>query len=271
MNKEKQEKKMKLKNLLLLMLVICLSGVLVACGSAANPSNSVNGTSTTNGAQSGTSLSKVNMLLVGTLKLDGTSNEVTAEQAAQLLPLWQAYRALSNSQTAAEAEVESLLNQIESTMTPDQVKAIQDMNLTSTDMADLMQSMGGFGPQGTPDPKATPGANFQQGGMMFQGGGPPEGFSSSGNGNSSGSGSRPNPPAGGMVIQAGPGGGDAGSAAGLSGAPMTQGTQDPSMQATAQARFSTQASQVNPMLLNVLISKLEAKTGGNQPTATPTQ
>ncbi len=64
-------------------------------------------------------------------------------------------------------------------------------------------------------------------------------------------------------------GGDAGSAAGLSGGSMAQGTQSPSMQATAQARFSTQASQVNPMLLNLLITKLQAMTGTSQPTPTP--
>jgi hypothetical protein len=62
-----------------------------------------------------------------------------------------------------------------------------------------------------------------------------------------------------MVIMGGPGG-DAGSAAGLGGGPMTQGTPDPSMQATAQARFSTQASQVNPFLLEMLINKLQEKT-----------
>jgi hypothetical protein len=41
---------------------------------------------------------------------------------------------------------------------------------------------------------------------------------------------------------------------------MVQGTPDPSMQATAQARFGTMANQVNTMLLEVLITKLEAKT-----------
>ena len=66
-------------------------------------------------------------------------------------------------------------------------------------------------------------------------------------------------PSGGVVLQGGPGG-DAGSDAGLGIGPMTQGTPDPSMQATAQARFSTQANQVNSILLDVLITKLEAKT-----------
>lgn len=258
---------MKLKTSIIIVLSILLIGSLAACGSSANASNSADSTSATNSAQSGTSLSRVNTLLVGTLKLEDTNNAVTAGQAAKLLPLWQAYLSLSNSQTSAEAEVDGLLKQIENTMTSDQVKAIQEMNLTSTDMMDLMQSMGGFGPLGTPDPKSTPGGDFPSGGFFTQGGEPPEGFNGSGNGGQSG-GSRPNPPSGGFIISGGPGG-DAGSAAGLSGGPVTQGTPDPSMQATAQARFSTQASQVNPMLLQVLISKLEAKTGVNQPTPTP--
>ena len=87
--------------------------------------------------------------------------------------LWQAYRSLSSSQTAAEAEVDALLKQIQSAMTTEQVTAIQDMNLTSTEMMTLMQSMGGgMGPQGTPDPQRTPGADFPSGG--FQGGDPPD-------------------------------------------------------------------------------------------------
>ncbi len=59
-----------------------------------------------------------------------------------------------------------------------------------------------------------------------------------------------------MIFEGGPGmGGNSGVSR-----QMLQGTPDPSMQATAQARFSTQASQVNPMLLRVSISKLEAMT-----------
>jgi len=54
-------------------------------------------------------------------------------------------------------------------------------------------------------------------------------------------------------------GGDASSAAGLGSGPMVQGTQDPSMQSTAQARFSTQASKVNTILLDVLINKMQSE------------
>ena len=66
------------------------------------------------------------------------------------------------------------------------------------------------------------------------------------------------PGGGGVVIQGGPGAGNdaGGSVAGQ----MLQGIPDPSMQATAQARFTTQASQANMMLLRVLISKLESTT-----------
>jgi hypothetical protein len=118
----------------------------------------------------------------------------------------------------------------------------------------------GMGSQGTPNPQSTPGVDFPSGG--FQDGNPPGG-SASGPSSGSNNGTTRNfpsggPPSGGGVM-VGPGG-DAGSAAGLGGGPSMQGTQDPSMQATAQARFSTQASRVNTILLDVLISKLEAKT-----------
>ena len=202
----------------------------------------------------------MNILLVGTLKLEGTDNALTADEAAQLLPLWQAYKSLSTSQTAAEAEVDGLLKQIESTMTTAQMDAIKAMNLTNTDMMDLMQSMGGMGPQGTPDPQGTPSFNNSEG--IPSGDFPSDGpsFSTGGNSGSS-SGGRPSdggpmPGGGPLVIQGGPGMGDAGSAAGLGGGQMLQGTPDPTM----QARFITQASQVNTMLLNVLINKLETLT-----------
>ncbi len=249
---------MKPRTRLLLGLLIWLSLILAGCGSS-NQGNS-SGSTGNNSSQDSANLSQVNMLLVGTLKLEDTEKAVTKDEASQLLTLWQAYSTLSTSQTAAEAEVEGLLKQIESTMTADQVQAIKDMNLTSTDMMALMQTLGvAMGARGTPNPQATPGASFP-GGMIMQGnppddaeGGPPDGST----GGTTRSFRHGGPPGGGLVI-----GGDAGSSAGLGGGQMLQGTPDPSMQATAQARFSTQASQVNIMLLEVLINKLEAKAAG---------
>jgi hypothetical protein len=256
---------MRHKNILLILLISLWAIVLAACSGSSSQGTSTANSTGTEADQAGTSLSQVNLLLVGTLKLEDTPQAVTPDEAANLLTLWQAYRSLSNSQTAAEAEVDALLIQIQSTMTSDQVQAIEAMNLTSTDMMNLMQSMGaGIGPQGTPDPKSTPDFNMPGGGFTFDN--PPSGSTGSPP-SGTGSGTIRNPLSGGpmqggdggVVIM---GGGDAGSAAGLGGGPMLQGTQDPSMQATAQARFSTRASQVNTILLDMLITKLEGKTTG---------
>ncbi len=234
---------MKRENLYWLVFIMTLSVIVAACSGTSNYPSSTTGTTSTTGAQSETRLSKVNVLLLGTLKLEGTDQAMTTDEAAKLLPLWQAYRSLSTSQTAAEVEVDALLNQIESTMTTEQVQMIKDMNLASSDMMELMQSMGGeMGPQKTPDPRSTPGAGYNSGNLQFIN--PPDGSAGS-------------PPSGGGEV-IGPGG-DLGSATGLGGGPMTQGTPDPSMQATAQARFSTQASKVNTILLDVLINKLQSK------------
>jgi hypothetical protein len=254
-----------MKKYFLLLISICLILVLVmtACTSTSGQTVSDTTTSGSSDPQGNSALSQVNMLLVGTLKLEDTGQSVTADEAATLLPLWQAYRSLSISQTSAEAEVEALLNQIQSTMTADQVQTITAMNLTATDMIDLMQSMGGVRMgRGTPDPQSTPGFDIPSGG--FEGSVPPSGdFQIGAGGPPSGSteGSTRNlPSGGGMVITGGGPGGDAAGDAGLGGGQMIQGTPDPSMQATAQARFSTQANQVNSILLDVLIGKLQAKT-----------
>ncbi|MCZ7670912.1 MAG: hypothetical protein M5U34_29090 [Chloroflexi bacterium] len=50
--------------------------------------------------------------------------------AAELLPLWRAMQSLSNSETAADAEVTAVLNQIQDTLSADQVAAIAAMQLT---------------------------------------------------------------------------------------------------------------------------------------------
>ena len=54
-------------------------------------------------------------LAVGTLMLEETPQAVTAEQARELLPLWQMLRTLQQSDTAAQAEIEAVLNQIQET------------------------------------------------------------------------------------------------------------------------------------------------------------
>jgi hypothetical protein len=67
-------------------------------------------------------------MLLGTFKLEGTDQAVTAEQASTLLPLWKAYRTMIADDTAASNEISSLTTQIHDSMTADQLSAIEDMN-----------------------------------------------------------------------------------------------------------------------------------------------
>ena len=75
-----------------------------------------------------------NQLALGTMELNQTALAVTPEQAQTLIPLWQALRGTQQSGGEASAEVNALLTQIESTLTPEQLKAIADMQLTFEDM-----------------------------------------------------------------------------------------------------------------------------------------
>ena len=81
-------------------------------------------------------------LLIGTLKLEGADLAVTPEQASELLVLWQASSALSRSGTGATEEVTAVLNQIEGAMTPQQITAIAEMQLTRENIQTMAQELG---------------------------------------------------------------------------------------------------------------------------------
>jgi hypothetical protein len=124
-----------------------------------------------------TSLPLAMQLVVGTFKLEKTANAVTADQAVKLLPLWQVYKDLSVSTSAAQEEINALADQIQGTMTPEQVQAISDMKLTRRDISQIMQDLGVESANrpnasGTPRPNGGQGGNFPGGGP---GGGPPGG------------------------------------------------------------------------------------------------
>ncbi len=138
--------------------------------------------STTSGPQGGApnngKLNPMSELLVGTLKLDGTPNAVTKQQAAELLPMWQVYQQIITSDTAAQAEIDGLTQQISDTMTADQRKAISDMKLSQSDIFAFMQQQGGgMQANGTPSAsRTTTGQNNNQGGFPGgPGGGMPPG------------------------------------------------------------------------------------------------
>ena len=88
-----------------------------------------------------TDLPIATQLAVGTLKLAGTDQAVTSDQAKELVVYWEAYRDLSQSQTAAQAEIDGLVAQIQETMTTDQIQAIAEMNISQKDVFASVQGV----------------------------------------------------------------------------------------------------------------------------------
>jgi hypothetical protein len=120
------EKETKMKKWMIVTIVIGLVLALTACGSSQ---------SSTAAATPSTALSLEGQLLVGTLKLESTSQAVSADQAGQLLPLWETLQSLASSGTAASQEVDAVVSQIESTMSAQQISSITAMDLTQQDLA----------------------------------------------------------------------------------------------------------------------------------------
>jgi hypothetical protein len=81
-------------------------------------------------------------LLVGTFRLEGQPQAITAEQADELALLWRGYRALSQSDATSQQELASLQAQLEAAMTSEQLAAIQAMRLTAEDLTALMADQG---------------------------------------------------------------------------------------------------------------------------------
>lgn len=110
--------------------LLLLTIILTACSSAST-GTALNSTSA--------DLSIEAQLAVGTLKLAGTDQDITAEQAKNLMLYWQVYQELGESDTAAQAEVDGLVAQIQETMTADQMQAIAAMQITQQDVFTSMQ------------------------------------------------------------------------------------------------------------------------------------
>jgi len=255
---------MKIKTLLLLSTSVILALVLGACGGSAGGTTSDTGSN--NASAQGISGDDTSSeagsqpiagegfqgempistrLGFGTLLLEDTENAVDPAQAAELLPLWKAAKSLSESDTVAEVEMEAIFNQIQDTMSPDQLSAISEMQFTGDDMAQLLEDLGisfGFGGGGfenlTPEMQATAEA-ARASGEGFPGGGfPGAGFPGGGQG-----------PGGGL----GPGGG----------AGFDPGNLTAEQQATMEARRAERGGAVNRMALvfvDPLIQLLEERS-----------
>ncbi|MFA9403805.1 MAG: hypothetical protein ACERKX_06070 [Anaerolineales bacterium] len=124
-------------------------------------------------------LPQVALIPIGTMMLEDTEFAVSADQAAELLPLWKMYRSLVESDTAASLEIDAVLGQIENAMTVDQLQAISEMELTPENMQDMMEELG-LAPEGTRnDDGITEGFTRPGGGI---GGGPGGGGPGGGSG-----------------------------------------------------------------------------------------
>ena len=202
-----------MKKITVITLLSILAFVLTACGASAgssqsnspSPSGSLSsGSSSDTGSSSGSSNpASVNgtpptgpsalQLAAGMLKLDGTSNAITAQQATQLLPLWQSLQQIESTPVAQSTpdgsgtpggrfdpammqQMSAQIVLIQNAMTPAQIQAITAMNLSMQDVNAALQQEGitmtgpgqggGFRPNGgtftppngTPPGPGTPGA-----------------------------------------------------------------------------------------------------------------
>lgn len=120
-------------------------------------------------------------LVVGTFKLEDTELAVTAEQAGNLLMFWQVYVDLGESDTAAQAEIDALVEQVQETMTAQQVETILSMQITQQDVVALVMEQGDSatnpGGQAGAGSAAGGASGFAppDGGMEMGGGSPPDG------------------------------------------------------------------------------------------------
>jgi hypothetical protein len=154
-----------------------LGGALLAgCGSSADAtpaqsSSAAGYTSQTLVTSYPGALDVSSQLALGTLELEGTEDAVTPEQAATLLPLWQALQ----SGVTAQAEVNAVLAQIERTMSPEQLAAIAAMQLTQDDLAAWAQEHGVSmpAPGGSPGGQGTPREDWEAIRATVEAGGAP--------------------------------------------------------------------------------------------------
>ncbi len=69
-------------------------------------------------------------LILGSIALAESDLKLTQEQATALIPLWKVMKTLLSSDTAAGAEIEALLNQIQSVLTPEQLEWVNNFSIT---------------------------------------------------------------------------------------------------------------------------------------------
>jgi len=185
-----------MKKVSLFATLITLAIVLTACGSGSTSTNSFR---SSNNSGSPRTLNPVSKLALGTLKLEGTKLAVDPKMAGNLVPLWQLMIQLNSSSSTAPQEVTAVMDQIQSTMSPDQINTINQMQISQADIFTVFQQQsqaGGSGGTNNRPTGSTGGGRRNGGGQTFvfigggggPGGGPGGGFPGGGFGNNGGTG-----------------------------------------------------------------------------------
>lgn len=97
-------------------------------------------------------------LAYGLLKVDGSANAVTQEQARTLLPLWQAMLTLSGDDTTASEELTAVQDQIIQALTLDQMQAVVAMKITNAELNTYYAQFGVSLPTPVPGVTKVPGS-----------------------------------------------------------------------------------------------------------------
>jgi hypothetical protein len=97
-------------------------------------------------------------LAFGIIKLAGTPNAVTTEQAKTLIPLWQVVIALSGDSTTASQELTAAQDQIVAALTPEQLQAIAGMQITNAELSTFYAQYGIVLPTPVPGVTKVPGS-----------------------------------------------------------------------------------------------------------------
>jgi hypothetical protein len=128
--------------------LLAISLLLAACSAS---SQGVPALAAQNSGSTNRQLPQAMKLALGTFRLDKTNTPVDAAEATQLLFLWKGMRNLNQDQSAANEEIQGLIKQIQSTMTPEQISAIDAMNLSFQDIPAIAKEtgldLGSFGGQ----------------------------------------------------------------------------------------------------------------------------
>jgi len=97
-------------------------------------------------------------LAFGTIQLVYENNVISAEQAHNLIPLWQGIIALGGDSTTVDEEIAASQDQIVRTLTQEQLDAIAKMQITNTRLNDYYLEVGIVMPTPLPEVTKVPGS-----------------------------------------------------------------------------------------------------------------